>query len=276
MPAQKSSKGKPKPKPGMPVNKTSVASDKSLPKAQPVAASSVPPKEKPNTASSAIPPKEKKPSQQQLERMERARRAQTNRNIGTLIAVLVILGGIGGFIYFITRPPATITGNGPKATVSAVPTAPQVPPTVNITPTVKPDGLQIIDIYVPPDPKPGTAGTVTPGATRTPAAKPTPLPVAKAGDTVDVYYTGWLQSSLVKFDSSYDHLPLQPFEFTIGANQVIKGWDEGVVGMKVGGKRRLIIPAKLAYGAQGAGNGVIPPNATLIFDIELVSVKSGS
>lgn len=92
---------------------------------------------------------------------------------------------------------------------------------------------------------------------------------AKAGSHVTVHYTGWLTSGK-KFDSSVD--AHQPFPFTIGAGDVIKGWDEGVTGMKVGGKRQLRIPPDLAYGKQGYP-GVIPADATLIFDIQLLAVK---
>lgn len=92
---------------------------------------------------------------------------------------------------------------------------------------------------------------------------------AEAGNTVSVHYTGWLEDG-TKFDSSYDRN--RPFEFTLGARQVIQGWDEGVAGMQEGGKRKLIIPANLGYGDRGAG-GVIPPGATLIFEVELLEVR---
>ena len=111
-----------------------------------------------------------------------------------------------------------------------------------------PSGLQIIDT------KPGTGAS-------------------PAGKTAVVHYTGWLYTNGqkgAKFDSSVDRG--QPFEFPVGAGSVIKGWDEGVATMKVGGKRTLIIPPALGYGARGAG-GIIPPNATLMFDVELLGVK---
>jgi FKBP-type peptidyl-prolyl cis-trans isomerase len=99
---------------------------------------------------------------------------------------------------------------------------------------------------------------------------------ATAGSDVSVHYTGWLHDPSApdqkgkKFDSSVDRG--QAFEFPLGGGRVIKGWDEGVAGMKIGGKRTLIIPAEMGYGARGAG-GVIPPNATLVFDVELLGVN---
>ena len=115
--------------------------------------------------------------------------------------------------------------------------------------TTTPSGLKIIDIKV--------------------GAGPSPKP----GQICVMNYTGWLYDNGTKgakFDSSLDRS--QPFSFPIGQHQVIAGWDEGVATMKVGGKRTLIIPPELGYGARGAG-GVIPPNATLIFDVELLGVK---
>ncbi len=112
-----------------------------------------------------------------------------------------------------------------------------------------PDGLKIIDTKVGTGPSP------------------------KTGQTVVVHYTGWLYENGAKgkkFDSSVDRN--EPFEFPLGMHRVIAGWDEGVATMKVGGKRTLIIPPELGYGARGAG-GVIPPNATLMFDVELLSIK---
>ncbi|SHL68243.1 FKBP-type peptidyl-prolyl cis-trans isomerase [Roseibium suaedae] len=92
---------------------------------------------------------------------------------------------------------------------------------------------------------------------------------AVAGQTVTVHYTGWLMDG-TKFDSSVDRG--DPFSFPLGAGRVIRGWDEGVAGMKVGGKRQLVIPPQMGYGSRGAG-GVIPPNATLKFEVELLGVK---
>ncbi len=163
-------------------------------------------------------------------RSERAkRRAARLRN--TRIAVIVILLlVIAGGAYFIFFSPKSSQKKPASASGNSVTTS---------------SGLQYQDLVV------GTGAE------------------AKAGSTVSVNYTGWLENG-TKFDSSLDRG--QPFSFTLGAGQVIRGWDEGVVGMKVGGKRKLVIPANLAYGAQGAG-GVIPPNATLIFEVDLLNVQ---
>jgi peptidylprolyl isomerase len=98
-------------------------------------------------------------------------------------------------------------------------------------------------------------------------------PSPQRGQTCVMHYTGWLwvnNAKGAKFDSSHDRR--EPFEFPIGMGRVIKGWDEGVAAMKVGGKRTLLIPPGLGYGARGAGN-VIPPNATLLFEVELLGIK---
>jgi peptidylprolyl isomerase len=94
-------------------------------------------------------------------------------------------------------------------------------------------------------------------------------PEATSGKSVEVHYTGWLENG-TKFDSSLDRQ--EPFTYRLGAGEVIEGWDQGVAGMKVGGKRKLIIPPDLGYGEQGTG-GVIPPGATLIFEVELLKVE---
>ena len=120
------------------------------------------------------------------------------------------------------------------------------PPPVTGKPVTTADGLKYWDTKV------GTGTTAT------------------AGHKVQVHYTGWLTNGK-KFDSSVDRK--EPFAFQLGAGQVIKGWDEGVAGMKVGGKRRLEIPPALGYGDRGVGGGLIPPNSTLLFDVELIDVK---
>jgi len=118
-------------------------------------------------------------------------------------------------------------------------------------------------------PAPGTPAPAAPTKLETEDTKVGSGREAKTGDTVHVQYTGTLMNG-TKFDSSYDHGG-EPFKFTLGRGEVIQGWDQGVVGMKIGGKRRLRIPPALGYGAAGSPPS-IPPNAGLVFDVELVSI----
>jgi FKBP-type peptidyl-prolyl cis-trans isomerase len=157
-------------------------------------------------------------------------------------------------------PPAPTAAPATKA-----PAAPK--PTAAAAPSPKPGGSPA------PSPSPSAGGatkerSMSTGLTYTDLVVGTGAE-AKAGQTAVVHYTGWLMDG-TKFDSSKDRG--QPFSFPLGGGRVIRGWDEGVAGMKVGGKRELIIPPELGYGARGAG-GVIPPNATLKFEVELLDLK---
>ncbi len=229
-----------------------------------------------------------RPGQRQQERLQRIARRRRRQQIilSSIVAVVLITLGIVGIVQYQTYTTrqqnlataatgtsttkaelksttqanasvtavvqATATSRAEVvATVYAgtpIPTAgPLSPPVVTQAPTKAANGLQIIDIKV-------GSGTA-----------------AKAGSTVTVEYTGWLQSTGKKFDSSFDH-GAQTFDVTpLGQAQVISGWNQGLVGMKAGGTRRLIIPPALGYGAQA--NGPIPANSTLIFDITVIAVK---
>jgi hypothetical protein len=173
-------------------------------------------------------------------------------------AALVIGIGAAVIVSWQTPPapkeePIAETPAPPEAPVVEGPPVPVMPTTVPTAPGprhVTASGLTIIEV------REGTG------------------PAAKAGDTVAVNYVGRLYDGGKQFDSSYDRG--QPFEFPLGQGQVIKGWDEGVAGMKVGEKRQLLIPPDLGYGQTGAGGGEIPPNATLLFDVELMQIKPGT
>ena len=202
-----------------------------------------------------------KPGQRQQERLMRIERRRRRRRIWSSVLVAVVVIGLAGIIFWqyqrITNlqqaqlaqqqaQKATATASHTTPTPSAGPATPP-PITTGGTPTTLSGGLEYLDIKV---------GTGT---------------AAQTGSTVSVQYTGWLASNGQKFDSSYDHGG-QPFTLTLGQHQVIPGWEEGLVGMKPGGTRRILIPPSLGYGAQGSGS-TIPPNSTLIFDVTMVSVQ---
>ena len=220
--------------------------------------------------------KTRRPGQRQQDRLMRQARRRRRQRIwmSSIISVVIIVLAVAGIIEYqnyttaqqakqraAANAAATHTASlHASATAAAMnaclsklnlpPTAtagPAKPPTVTQTPVTTADGIQYIDLQ---------AGCG---------------PAAKSGSGVSVEYTGWLQSSGKKFDSSYDRSG-NPFSFVLGQGQVIKGWDEGLIGMQQGGIRRLIIPASLAYGSAGQPP-TIPPNANLIFDVQMIQVK---
>ena len=203
-----------------------------------------------------------RPGQRQQERlMRQVRRQKRQRVTLTVVALLLlcVVVAVGFWQYErYTADQATLKDQHATATAKALITPtpvvgpptqpPATPPAVTGNAVKLPDGLQYVDV------KEGVG------------------PAAKKGDTVTVIYTGWIQSSGKKFDSSYDENK-QTFDVTpLGTAQVIAGWNEGLVGIKSGGTRRLIIPPALGYGSAGSPP-VIPANATLIFDVTAVAVK---
>ncbi len=216
---------------------------------------------KESKAAPAVPRPEarmRKLTPQQQAHRARAQRRRRNQRLGLGLVALLVAVTISVVSWQVItknqeearlasiRAAATSTAAvAATATESAV--APDSPPTVTATPIKLKDNLQYIDLKV------GTGEA------------------AKKGDTLEVQYTGWVQSTGVKFDSSYDSPSNgKPYSVTLGAGNVIKGWEEGLIGMKQGGKRRLIIPPELGYGDQAQSS--IPPNSTLIFDVELVKL----
>lgn len=203
-----------------------------------------------------IPQKQNRPGQRQQERLIRLERRRRRQQIvaSAIVAVVVIgLAGVGLWQYqrIISQQPTKtavhVTTTPATPTPSAGPATPPPLAGTSITPVTLAGGLEYADVKV------GTGKA------------------AQTGSSVSVEYTGWLASNGQKFDSSYDHGG-QPFTLTLGQHQVIPGWEEGLVGMKAGGTRRLLIPPALGYGSAGSGSA-IPPNATLIFDVTVLSVQ---
>ncbi len=229
-----------------------------------------------NGQNKGMPQKQYRPGQRQQERMQRQARRRRRQRIwsASIAAVVLIVVSVAGILEYqrytadraaaqlasanatatrVTSVHATATAQQLASCLAALKTTPTPtagpvkPPALSGTPVTLPDGLQYIDVQV------GCG------------------PAAKSGSTVSAQYTGWLQKTGKKFDSSWDR-GAQAITIVLGQGQVIKGWEEGVVGMKRGGSRRLIIPAALAYGAAGQPP-TIPPNSTLIFDVTMVSVQ---
>ena len=229
------------------------------------------------------PQRSARPGQRQQERLVRLERRRRRRRIITSIVVavlVVVIASLGFWQYqnYTTQQTAT---RDAQATVTTKAHASASATATTRDCFVAPAGTKTSGIY-------SSVATPTAGPSKAPLITGTPVklkdgleyvdivngtgPAAKAGDTVNVEYTGWLDSTCTKFDSSYDRQG-QSFAVTpLGQAQVIPGWNEGLMGMKAGGTRRLLIPPALGYGAQGA-QGAIPPNATLVFDVTVLSIK---
>ena len=197
----------------------------------------------------------------------------TNKALIALCVAAAFVANCGG-----TQPEPARQAPEPSPQ-QATPPPINVPPKPDETPseTVKPADLPAAPPAAPAERKtaPPKAAPVKPAFTRTDLQAGTGREAQK-GRRLSVHYTGWLYDSTRAdlkgrmFDTSKDR---GPFDFVLGAGQVIPGWDQGFDGMKIGGRRRLIIPADLAYGVDGAGGGIIPPNATLLFEMELLDVQ---
>ena len=246
------------------------------------------------------PQKQRKPGQRQQERLMRLQRRRRRQQIWTsafIAAIIVILASVGIWQYNRVKDQqaasvaatATTTASRADATASAIAARATATSVADADATataqaqscfVSPAGTTPTNIYsgpATPTAGPNTAPHIT--------GKPVKLSggleyidiktgtgtAAKKNSKISVEYTGWLASTCKKFDSSYDRKG-EAFPLTLGAGQVIPGWDQGLVGMKAGGTRRLFIPASLAYGAQGQPP-TIPPNSILIFDVTMLSVK---
>lgn len=229
------------------------------------------------------PQKQTRPGQRQQERLMRLERRRQRRRIITSVvgAVLVVAIASLGFWQFQNYTAQQAVNQAVQATVTAKNHVAAAATTTARDCFVSPAGTKTSTLYT-------SAATPTAGPAKAPLITGTPVklkdgleyvdivtgtgPAAKAGDTVNVEYTGWLDSTCTKFDSSYDRQG-QSFAVTpLGKAQVIPGWNVGLLGMKAGGTRRLLIPPALAYGSQGA-QGTIPPNATLVFDVTVLSIK---
>lgn len=235
----------------------------------------------------------RRPGQRQQERLDRQARRRRRQRLWTsgIAAVAIIALSTFGFIEYQRYTGAQLAAQQATATAQAAArnaTATSIA-NKNATATavvlsqncfISSTGVALPAIYA-------SSATPTAGPTTSPALAGTPVtlagglkyvdikvgsgPAAKNNSTVTVEYTGWLASTCQKFDSSYDR-SAQSLPVTVGKGQVIKGWDEGLVGMKAGGIRRLYIPASLGYGAAGS-SPAIPPNAALIFDVQVLTVK---
>ena len=218
----------------------------------------------------------RKPGQRQQDRLQRQARRRRRQRIwmSSIVSVAIIILAVVGVIEYQNYSAAQQAKQTASAHAAATRTA-----NLRASATAAAMNACLSQLNLPP--------TATAGAAKPPTVSGTPVtlagglqyidlqvgcgPAAKSGNGLSVEYTGWIASTGKKFDSSYDRSG-NPFSFQLGQGQVIPGWDQGLVGMKQGGIRRLIIPAALAYGAQGSPP-TIPPNATLIFDVQMIQVK---